>query len=79
MTVFEVMELLSREGVFFTLSSHRDGSVMVAVSIPGERWEIECFANGNIELEVFKSNGEISDENGLLLAMKSLKEFESAR
>ena len=30
---------------------------MVIVDIPGERWEVECFEDGEIEVERFVSAG----------------------
>jgi len=27
---------------------------MVEVAIPGERWEVEFFANGNVDVEIVK-------------------------
>jgi hypothetical protein len=35
---------------------------MVLVTVPGERWEVEFFADGSIEVERFISNGEICGE-----------------
>ena len=32
---------------------------MFQAAVPGERWEIECFRDGHIELERFRSNGKI--------------------
>lgn len=47
----------------FTLSwdKIRD-SILVEVVIPGERWEIEFFENGAVEIEKFKSDGQMYDE-----------------
>ncbi len=38
---------------------------MVEVAVPGERWEVEFFADGNVEIEKFISNAEILDEKVL--------------
>jgi len=35
---------------------------MILVVVPGERWEIELFGNGNVEIERFVSNGKIYGE-----------------
>jgi hypothetical protein len=32
------------------------------VSIPGERWEIEFMTDGSVEVERFRSNGDIKGE-----------------
>jgi hypothetical protein len=34
---------------------------MVLVAIPGERWEIEFFQDGKVEIEIFGSSGKIYD------------------
>lgn len=39
--------------------------IMVEIAVPGERWEVEFFADGNVEVEKFVSQGEIFDEEEL--------------
>ena len=51
--------------LYYTLASHRDGTIMVLVTVPGERWEIEFFGDGSVEVERFRSNGEIGGEESL--------------
>ena len=31
----------------YTLASHREDTIMVLVTVPGERWEIEFFGDGS--------------------------------
>ena len=38
---------------------------MVTTAIPGERWEIEFFDDGRVEIERFVSSGEIEDMSSL--------------
>ena len=49
----------------YTLASHRDDTIMVLVTVPGERWEVEFLDDGSIEVERFISNGEICGEEAL--------------
>jgi hypothetical protein len=56
---------LNRENIHYTLASHRDDAIMVLVAVPGERWEIEFFGDGSVEVERFISNGEIYGEETL--------------
>jgi hypothetical protein len=35
------------------------------VTVPGERWEIELLQTGEVEIEVFRSSGEIRDVHAL--------------
>ena len=44
----------------YTICHHRDEAIMVKVDVPGERWEIEFMSDGTIEVERFRSSGEIA-------------------
>jgi len=43
--------------IYYTLADPTEGAVMVEVSVPGERWEIEFHEDGGIGVEVFVSPG----------------------
>ena len=64
---------LEQQGITYTLDYHRDEAIMVTVSVPGERWEVEFFEDGEVEVEKFTSGGEIYGEEVLseLFAMYS--------
>jgi len=59
------LDRLDREDIHYTLQSVRESAVMVAVTLPGERWEIEFMADGEIEVEVFTSDGTIRDGSAM--------------
>jgi hypothetical protein len=59
MTIFDFLLELERKKIAFTLDRIRDESVMVLVVVPGQRWEVEFFADGSIEVERFTSHGSI--------------------
>jgi len=63
---------LEKNKVSYRLEHNREETIMVLIAVPGERWEIEFFADGRIEKEVFgKSSGvETSSINELLSAFK---------
>lgn len=50
-------ESLSRHRIRYHLDIIRDGSIMVSLAVPGERWEIEFLIDGSVELERFASTG----------------------
>jgi hypothetical protein len=54
---------LEKYKIHYTLAHHRDESIMVMTAAPGQRWEIEFFHDGSVEIERFKSVGEIEGEN----------------
>jgi len=56
---------LEAANLSFTLASHRDDAIMVQVTVPGKRWEIEVFGDGAVEVERFISNGEMGGEETL--------------
>ena len=48
--------------IHYRIEHNREESVMVITDVPGQKWEIEFFGNGNVEIEIFKSDGEIRGE-----------------
>ena len=56
----DLLEFLCRleaHRLSYTLAHNRDESIMVTIAVPGERWEVEFFADGAVEVEVFTSDG----------------------
>ena len=62
--LIDFLERLEEKKIYYKLNKVRD-AIMVEVVIPGERWEVEFFADGNVEIEKFISNAEIFDEKEL--------------
>lgn len=56
---------LRSEKIYFRLDQIRDEAIMIEVTVPGERWEIEFMEDGSVEVEVFRSDGTIRDESAL--------------
>jgi hypothetical protein len=50
---------LKEAGTYFDLLSDREGGVMVIVTLPVERWEVEFFHDREPEIEIFRSDGEM--------------------
>ena len=65
MTAFEKASELCREldarRVPYVLNFARPEALMVSVAIPGERWELEFFEDGHVEVERFVSTGVEAD------------------
>jgi len=65
-TIHDLLVFLTRlkaARIYYRLSDPTEGAVMVEVSVPGERWEIEFHEDGRISVEVFVSrNGVQSQE-----------------
>jgi hypothetical protein len=44
---------LEERRVSYRLEHNRQDSIMVLIAVPGERWEVEFFGDGRIEIEIF--------------------------
>ena len=56
---------LDEHGLFYHLSCVRSDAIMVEVAVPGERWEVEFFPDGHVEVEVFASRVDMQGEEAL--------------
>lgn len=74
------LQNLEQQSISYTLAHHRDEAIMATVALPGERWEIEFFSDGLVEVEKFVSSGEIAQEEALgeLLDRHSANDSETA-
>jgi len=64
--LIDLANLLDEAGIHYSLAHHSPEALMVQAAVPGQRWEIEVFDDGHFELEIFKSAGDIYDEDQLL-------------
>ena len=55
--LLDFLERLEETKLHYMLGHFRPETVAVEVVVPGERWEVEFFASGNVEVEVFSSVG----------------------
>ena len=62
--LLEFLDCLEREKIWYRLEHVRD-AIMVETAVPGERWEIEFFADGHVEVERFRSDGHIGGDEML--------------
>jgi hypothetical protein len=64
-SIYEWMSKLKEANIHFTLATFRDDALMLQISVPGERWEVEFFRDGTVEIERFRSDGKIEGANAL--------------
>lgn len=65
MTPFDIIARLNAARIHHTITSIRDDALLIDAAVPGERWEIEVFEDGHVEVERYRSDGEIADEAAL--------------
>jgi hypothetical protein len=61
--LLEFLERLDQAKIHYTMRHSREDAVMVVVYAPGEYWEVEFVADGDIDVERYRSNGHIDDES----------------
>jgi len=52
-TLLAFLVNLEERKISYRLEHNREDSIMALIAVPGERWEVEFFADGKIEVEVF--------------------------
>ena len=55
--LLDFLNRLDDAHITYTLSHFRSETIAVETAAPGERWAIDFFADGTVEVEVFKSAG----------------------
>lgn len=63
--LFEFLAELEEKRIAYRLDRVRPDSLMVAIAVPGERWEVEFLADGTVEVERFKSDGGVEGYEAL--------------
>ena len=64
----QLCHLLNEADIHHTIG-HSDGTTMIDIFQPKERWEVSIASDGTTEVEVFKSDDNIYDESKLLELM----------
>jgi hypothetical protein len=57
------LERLAAAKIPYRIWYHVEDAVSVEARAPGEHWEIDFFADGEVYVERFKSNGHVDDES----------------
>ena len=56
------LKRLEESKISYSLEHNRDETIMVLIAVPGQRWEIEFFEDGTVEVEKFISTGVTGDD-----------------
>jgi hypothetical protein len=58
-SLFDLVTKLDAAKVFYTLSRHREDTILVSVTVVGQRIEIDVFEDGHMEVSRFVGNEDI--------------------
>jgi hypothetical protein len=56
-----LLDRLDEAEIQYTLASVSEGAIVVGVDVPGEHWKMEFMDDGDIEVEIFKGDGQVFD------------------
>ncbi|HCQ91088.1 MULTISPECIES: hypothetical protein [unclassified Clostridium] len=51
------LNILDENNIYYRLNKIRPEGIMIEVTVPGQRWEIEFMEDGTVEIEKFISDG----------------------
>lgn len=74
-TAAQLVSELDEQRAEYKVLIDRPQAIMLLVYLPGQRWEIECFDDGHIELERFISEGAASEVRELGEIMPELLSY----
>jgi hypothetical protein len=62
MTAHELIAQLTASKIHFTMTSVREDAIMFLITVPGERWEVEVYPDGHLEIETFGNSSGVLGE-----------------
>jgi hypothetical protein len=57
----DLLDRLDAAEIQYALASVSEGSIVVGIDVPGEHWNVEFMDDGDIEVEIFKGDGQVFD------------------
>ena len=64
--LYNLLKRLEDAHIHFTLARHRDDTVLVTITIVGERVEVDVFDDGHMEVSRFPGSEDIVGDQGLV-------------
>ncbi|MGU7784302.1 hypothetical protein [Burkholderia sp. PU8-34] len=64
--LYELLRDLDDRGLFYTLGRHRPDTILISITVPGERIEIDVFDDGHMEMSRFAGDESVIDDQHLI-------------
>ena len=65
-TLYRILRLLDEQRLWYRVDRHREDTVMISVTVVGERLEIDVFEDGHVEFSRFLGDEGVESDAGLL-------------
>jgi hypothetical protein len=75
--LFQVLRMLDEARLWYRLERTREDTVLIMVTAVGERFEIDVFENGEVEVSRFRGNEDV--ESGLDVVRSIIDEHSEKR
>lgn len=56
-----LLDRLDAAEIQYTLASVSEGAIEVGIDVPGEHWKVEFMDDGDIEVAIYKGDGQVFD------------------
>ncbi|GEM_PF-1457280 len=76
-SIYKLPRRLEDDHVHYTLSRHRDDSIMITATFVGERIEIDVFEDGHMEISRFLGREDVLGDETLVYDILDKKKFEN--
>jgi len=63
--LIEFLNKLEKANIYFQLGRIREESILIEATVPGQLWEIEFLRDGSVDVQIYKSDGNLLDEKQL--------------
>ena len=57
------LKQLDKAKIHYSLSQVRKNAIMISITVPNERWEVEIMEDGTFEIERFRKYGGMENES----------------
>lgn len=61
--ILSFIRQLREKKIAYRLYHSRDDALSIEVDVPGERWEIDFLEDNTVDVEIFRSDGNIQNED----------------
>ncbi|CAB3968325.1 hypothetical protein BCO9919_03227 [Burkholderia cenocepacia] len=66
-SLYELLGSLDERRLFYTLGRHRPDTILISITVPGERIEIDVFDDGHMEMSRFSGDESVIDDPQIIL------------
>jgi hypothetical protein len=63
--ILRLLKRLQEASISYKLAHNQEDAITAEIVVPGQRWEVDFYLDGTIDVEIFKSDGKIRNEDAI--------------